>query len=212
MPHVCVVLGGERFHERHWNVQEDKMKIGKMACVLVLFVAAVTLAAYAQQDLQVFVPGNTNGAFGNPIDVAVPLVPAITVSGPGTITVSYVSGTVTDGGGVNTGPNGVVWDCRSGQIQTPIQEGEGVARAVCHHLDALIGVFVPQSRVQDRRGFNPIDGTKNLTRVGIVPSKLFFIGEGLSFDVKEAGTLYLGINDMIMADNGGGFTVEVTGP
>jgi hypothetical protein len=186
------------------------MKIVKMALLLVMIIAAASMAVLAQQSVQVFVPGNTNGGFGNPIDQLVPLVPAITVNAPGTITVTYVSGTIPDGGGVNAGPDGVPWNCRG--IQTPLQEAGGVARGLCNHLDALIGVFVPQSRVQDRRGFNPIDGTKNLTRVGIVPSKLFLIGEGLSFDVKEPGTLYLGINDMIVADNGGGFTVEVTGP
>ena len=183
----------------------------KMALVLVLLVAAATMTAQAQQDVQVFVSGTTNGAFGNPIDQTVPFVPAITVNGPGTITVTYVSGTVTDFDG-EIGPNGEDYNCGHYSIQTPLQEAHGVAGGKCKHLDALIGVFVPQTKVLDRRGFNPIDGTKNLTRAGIIPSHVFFIGEGKTFDVKEAGTLYLGINDMIVGDNGGGFTVEVTGP
>ena len=49
----------------------------RTAFVLVLFVAAITIAAHAHT--QVFVPGTTNGGFGNPIDQAMPIVPAITV-------------------------------------------------------------------------------------------------------------------------------------
>jgi len=30
--------------------------------------------------------------------------------------------------------------------------------------------------------------------------------------VKEAGTLFLGINDVSVGNNSGGFNVEVTGP
>jgi hypothetical protein len=183
------------------------MRSKKLALLIVLFVAAITIAAHAQT--QVFVAGNISGAFGNPADQVNPLVPAITVDGPGTITVTYVSGTVTDSDG-EIGPNGEDFKCGKYSIQTPIQERHAVAGGTCHHVDALIGVFVPQSRVQDKRGFNPIDGTKNLTRVGIVPSTLFFIGESKTFDVKQAGTLYLGINDMIVGDNGGGFTVNVS--
>jgi hypothetical protein len=79
------------------------------------------------------------------------------------------------------------------------------------NLDALIGVFVPQSRVQ-KTGFSPIDGTKGVAKVGIMPCNLFFIGTGKTFPVSEAGTLYLGINDWYVGDNGGGFNVTVTGP
>ena len=46
-----------------------------------------------------------------------------------------------------------------------------------------------------------------------MPGGLFFIGAGKTFDVKESGTLFLGINDAgHVGDNTGGFTVEVTGP
>ena len=183
------------------------MKITKIALVLVGFVAMVGIVAHAQT--QVLVSGTTNGAFGNPIDQAVPFVSALTVDGPGTITVTYVSGTVTDVDGEH-GPNGEDFKCGQYSIQTPLQEAHGVAGGKCKYVDALIGVFVPQTRVQDRRGFNPIDGTKNLTRVGIMPGWLFLIGESKSFPVKQAGTLYLGINDMIVGDNGGGFNVEVS--
>ena len=64
------------------------MRNTTIALVVVLFVCAASMAAPAQQDVQVFVPGNASGFFGNPADVVVPLVPAITVSGPGTITVT----------------------------------------------------------------------------------------------------------------------------
>lgn len=182
------------------------MKNTKIA--LVLFVATATIAARAQT--QVFVPGNASGAFGNGINQVVPFVPAITVTGPGTITVTYVSGTVDYGVGVEVGPNGGSYPGKGGQW--PLQEARGIApHTKINNMAALIGVFVPQSRVL-RKGFNALDGTKNVTRVGIMPGGLFFIGESRTFDVKEAGTLYLGINDPGVADNSGGFTVEVSGP
>ena len=151
-----------------------------------------------------------SGYFGNPQDQAVPFVPALTVSGPGTITVTYISGTVTDCCGINTGPNGTRFNGGNNH-QFPLQERHGVSYGWVNNEDALIGAFVPAARV-NHTGFTAIDGTKNATRIGIMPNKLFFIGEGITFDVKEAGTLFLGINDVFVADNGGGFTVEVAGP
>jgi hypothetical protein len=173
-----------------------------MLTMLVLIVAATTTAAQ-----NVFVPGNTNGCFGNAVDQCVPLVAALTVSGPGTITVTYVSGTVTDAGGINTGPNGVPLPASGYQV--PLQEARGVALKRVAHADALIGVFVPQSRVQ-KAGFSALDGTKNVAPVGIMPNKLFFIGTGKTFPVSQAGTLFLGINDCWVGDNGGGFNVTVS--
>jgi hypothetical protein len=172
--------------------------------VLVLIVAAPTTAA----QTQVFVAGNTNGCFGNAVDECIPLVAALTVNGPGRITVTYVSGTVTDAG-VNTGPDGVPWT--DPRFQIPLQEKLGVWLKNMTHLDGLIGVFVPQSRVL-RKGFSALDGTKGVTGVGIMPDRLFFIGTGKTFQASEAGTLFLGINDCWVGDNGGGFTVTVTGP
>jgi hypothetical protein len=176
-----------------------------MLAVVVPIVAATTSAA----QTQVFVPGNTNGCFGNAVDECIPLVAAFTASRPGKITVTYVSGTVTDAGGINTGPDGVPWiDPR---FQIPLQEKFGVWFKKMTRLDGLIGVFVPQSRVQ-RKGFRALDGTKGVTRVGIMPDGIFFIGTGKTFRVNEAGTLFLGINDCWVSDNGGGFKVTVTGP
>jgi len=180
----------------------------KIALVFVSLVLAATMAAQAQQDIQVFVPGNASGYFGNPLDLMVPLVPAIAVKGPGTITVTYVSGIVT-GYEMETGPNGTPWN--EGTAQLPLQEAHGVAGGKVKNLCALIGAFVPASRV-NHSGFTAIDGTKNVAKVGIKPNALFFIGEGKSLQVREAGTLYLGINDQLVSDDGGGFTVEVTGP
>lgn len=153
-------------------------------------------------------PGTASGYFGNPQDQAVPFVSALTVDGPGTITVTYVSGTVTDCCGIDTGPNGVRFNGRNIH-QFPLQERKGVSYGWVNNEDALIGVFVPQSRV-NAKGFSAIDGTKAATRVGIRPGGLFFIGTSKMFDVKEAGTLFLGINDVYVADNGGGFNVEVS--
>ena len=188
------------------------MKSTKIALVLLLFVAAMAMFAHAQQDVQVFVPGTASGYFGNPVDMVVPFVPAITVNGPATVTVTYVSGTVIwDTVGDSTGPNGTP-DCRACKgMQFPLHEARGIGLGTIKNLGALIGAFVPQERAA-HQGFSAIDGTKNATRGGIMPNKLFFIGEGLTFDVKEAGTLFLGINDTIVGDNSGGFTVDVTGP
>jgi len=177
----------------------------KITLVLLLFVAAATMAAPTQT--QVFVPGNASGYFGNPADQLVPLVPAITVNGPGTITVTYVSGTVNIGG-VEVGPTGIT---QHNCPQAPLQEAKGIAGGTCNYVGGLIGVFVSQSRV-GYSGFNAVDGTKDATRVGVMPGGLFFIGEGKTFDAKQAGTLFLGINDEHVSDNSGGFNVEVTGP
>jgi len=174
--------------------------------LLVLIAAATTTAA----QTQVFVPGTASGGFGTPALNWVPLVAALTVSGPGTITITYVSGTVTDAYGVNTGPNGVPITEPAGWA-LPLQERNGQGGGTVKNLDSLIGVFVPATRV-NRPGFAAVDGTKALAAFGIMPNGLFFIGTGKTFVVKQAGTLFLGINDQIMGDNGGGFTVAVTGP
>jgi len=185
------------------------MKRGKTVIVFVLFAAAVAVAASAQTT--VFVAGNTNGAFGNPIDLVVPLVPAITVSGPATITVTYVSGTVSVGPDLReVGPNGKLFDCGRTKQQLALEEARGIAGVKCK-AGALIGVFVPAWRV-NHSGFTAVDGTKNAASVGIMPGGLFFVGTGKTFDVTQAGTLFLGINDTGVGDNTGGFTVEVTGP
>jgi len=172
--------------------------------ILVLIAAATTAAA----QTPVFVPGTATGFFGGPNpDIPVPFVPAITVSGPSWITVTYVSGTVTDCCGVITGPDGAPWPV--GPEQFPLQEAVGVAIEKVKNLDALIGVFVPQKTVQ-RKGFSALDGTKGITHVGIMPNGLFFIGTGKRFWSFQAGTLFLGINDIWVGDNGGGFNVTVT--
>jgi len=178
----------------------------RILTLLVLTVAATITAA----QTEIFVPGNASGLFGNPVNHVAPFVPAITVNGPGTITVTYVSGTVNFGGSVDAGPNGVPWTCNC-NFQLPLQEAQGVSVRKVNKMAALIGVFVSQSRV-GRKGFQAIDGTKNATPVGIMPGCLFFIGEGKTFDVNGAGTLFLGINDAGVSDNSGGFNVTVTGP
>jgi len=177
----------------------------KVALVLLVFIATVTLAAPAQT--QVFVSGQTNGGFGAPIDMTVPYVPAAVVTGPATITITYINGTVIDAGGVDTGPDGTFWNC--GTAQSPLEESRGVAGGKISDLDALIGVFVPAARANHPK-FTAIDGTKDATHVGIPPGDLFFVGEAKTIVVNEAGTLFLGINDWWMGDNSGGFNVELT--
>lgn len=175
----------------------------------VLFLVLAATAANAQTVI-ISVPGNALGNFGNPPCCSVPFVTALTVSGPGTITVSCISGTVTDSGGIDTGPNGVVWNVTGNQF--PLQEALGVSGGPVDNLDALIGVFVPRSRVL-APGFSPVDGTKGTPSaplVGILPTGLVFIGTGRTIVVKQAGTLFLGINDDNGISNGGEFIVLVT--
>jgi len=165
-------------------------------------------AALAAAQTEVFVPGNASGFFGNPVNIQVPLVPAISVSGPAKITVTYVSGTVDFGPGEQVGPNGVPYTAGESD-QVPLQEAVGVSSPTSTNMAALIGVFVPQSRVK-KAGFSALDGTKNVTPIGIMPNGLFFIGTGKTISVHHAGTLFLGINDGGVADNRGGFEVTVT--
>ena len=180
------------------------MKFLKIALLTVLFTGAVTIPGYTQT--QVYVPGTASGNFGAPT-ASVPFVPAITVSGPATITVTYISGTVTDCCGIVAGPTGVTYNAQN--WQWPLQEAIGIAGGWINNEDALIGAFVPAVRA-GANGFNPVDGTKDTTRVGIMPNTLFFIGTGKTFSVTQAGTLYLGINDINPGDNGGGFNVTVS--
>jgi len=175
----------------------------KIALVVLLFISASTVMATAQT--QVFVPGNASGDFGSPVDQVNQLVPAITVNGPGTITVTYVSGTV-DIGGVEVDPEGIT---QHNCPQTPLQEAQGVAGGRCNHVGGLLGAFVSQGKV-DYPGFSPVDGSKNAATVGVMPGLLFFIGESKTLAVNQAGTLFLGINDEHVGDNSGGFNVEVT--
>jgi hypothetical protein len=166
-----------------------------------------TAAIPARAQTTVTVPGNASGHFGNPADLIVPFVPAITVSGPSSITVKYVSGTVTAPGGVNAGPKGVPWSATG--AQSPLEEAWALKNGTIPDLDALIGVFVSQRR-KNRPGFQAIDGTKNLAAAGIAPDLLFTIGEGTTVQTNEAGTLYLGINAWHVVDNSGGFVVEIS--
>ena len=178
----------------------------RIALLIVALAAASTIAANAQT--QIFVPGNASGFFGNPVDQSVPLVSAVAVSGPGTITVTYASGTVDVGGEHVVGPNGFgPWPTAGSQY--PLQEARGVTTRTAMRIGALIGIFVPTTRVNHSR-FIAIDGTKNVAPFGIMPGGLFFIGEGKTFDVSEAGTLFLGINDTLVGDNTGGFSVTVS--
>jgi hypothetical protein len=182
------------------------MNIMRITFVIALCTVAV-IAASAQTT--VFVPGNATGYFGYPVNIVVPLVSAITVSGPATINVGYVSGTVDYGMGIQVGPNGGPFPGAGNQY--PLQEAKAIAPSKnIDNMAALIGVFVPQSRVQ-LAGFTAVDGTKDVARVGIMPDGIFFIGIGKAITVKEAGTLFLGINDSGAVDNTGGFTVQVTG-
>ncbi len=181
-------------------------KSATISClVLLLLFASATSPARAQ--VEVTVPGNASGHFGNTSDVIVPFVPAITVKGPASIQITYVSGTVTGSGGVNAGPKGVTANT-NGQ-QSPLQEKAGLSGGTIPDLDALIGIFF-SNRIANPVGFQAVDGTKGSALVGLVPYLLFSVGEGLTYEAPAAGTLYLGINNWKVSGNGGGFVVDVT--
>jgi hypothetical protein len=177
------------------------------AAVLFFLIAVGT--ATAQTTATVLIPGNTLGDFGNPsVDGNQPYVTGIVASGPGTIVITYLSGMVTDCcPDISTGPDGATWNF--GTEQSALQEAFGIAGGTIDNFDALIGTFVPQSRVQ-APGFSPVDGTKDRVGVGLLPSALFFIGTGKRLTVSQAGTLFLGINDDNAASNGGGYNVLIT--
>jgi hypothetical protein len=177
------------------------------AAVLLVLTAAV--GASAQTTNTVFVPGNTLVDFGNPsVSGNQPYVTGIVAAGPGTIVVTYLSGTVTDCcPAFTTGPDGTVFNYTG--IQSPLQEAAGIAGGTIKNADALIGIFVPQSRVQ-AEGFKAVDGSKNIAAVGLVPSNLFFIGTGKALKVRGPGILFLGINDVNAATNEGGYNVSIT--
>jgi len=183
-----------------------------LSAALILTLLALTVAATtAAAQTPIYVPGSASGFLGNPADQANPFVLALTVNGPGKITVTYVSGKVTwNSNGDTTGPDGTTCRRCKGN-QTPLDEAHGIGLGKVEKLAALIGVFVPQSKVQSN-GFSAIDGTKDAAKVGIIPDGVFFIGRGKTFPVKEAGTLFLGINDYHVSENSGGFNVTVSGP
>jgi hypothetical protein len=180
-----------------------------VAVAVAVFVAAAA-AAHAEP---VFVPGNASGYFGKPVNMKVPLVPALAVIEPGTITITYVDGMVDYGGPVEVGPNGGQRDVPLGE-QTPLQQAQGFAGPISiNSFAALMGAFVRQTRV-DAPGFMATDSTKlpSILNTGIAPCELFLVGQSVVIHAEGPGTLFLGINDPGVADNGGGFNVEVTTP
>ncbi len=181
---------------------------------LARFVSAAVLLASgtvaAQTTATVFVPGNTLGDFGNPsVDGNQPYVTGIVATGPGKVVISYLSGEVTDcclDFSTGTRRDAVLlWN----RPISPSRSIGNLRRHVVTHTDALIGIFVPRYRVE-APGFKAVDGAKNIARVGLLPSDLFFIGTAKTITVLEAGTLFLGINDDNAASNGGGYNVLIT--
>ncbi len=73
---------------------------------------------------------------------------------------------------------------------------------------ALIGAFVLKSTI-DSPGFSPKD--EDFGTPGIASNQLFFIGaDPFEFKAKEAGTLFLGINDNRAFNNTGSFDVTLS--
>jgi len=164
------------------------------------------LPVYSLADNNVVtVTGLTSGAFGDPSDATIPFVVGIKVSGAAVITVT-ATGCVTDVGISCVTPDGFSF---TGGV-TPLQEA-GLVPITDPHVDGLIGAFVPAVTASNPN-FKAIDSTKAVCSPGpcIDRTQLFFIGASKVFSVNEAGTLYLGIDDFIVDDNGGFFTVTVS--
>jgi hypothetical protein len=134
--------------EEDFGMTKPQRSVALSAAVLFFLIAAGT--ATAQTTATVFIPGNTLGDFGNPsVDGNQPYVTGIVATGPGTIVVTYLSGTVTDCcPELSTGPDGTPFDFGSGQ--SALQEAAGIAGGTIDDLDALIGIFVPQSSSSPR--------------------------------------------------------------
>lgn len=175
------------------------------------------------ETVTVTVPSTASGGFGTPRDYYgenwTPLVKALSVKKAGTITISYQSGTeaVSDtpqvgwcgaGEALCYGPNGGGWDAPYGW-ELPLSQESGASVHVTNVM-ALIGAFVPESLVKEN-DFQALDGTRVTSGVGIMPDKLFFVGSYNVIQVSGPGTLYLGVNDMIVDDNVGSLAVEVSG-
>ena len=195
------------------------MKVLQTA-LLLLTVPALYAPALAGT---VKVAGTATGGFGlnplGPTNGATPMVAAISVMGPGSITISSKSGLVNyggpgpvvkaDGGDFGQSPN-------SSSLAWPLDEAVGITSAAYPgqeviHMAALIGAFIPTDRAAVA-GFAPVDATKGLAAAGILPSDLFFVGSYHVLIVSGPGTLYLGINDCYPGDNSGQFLVNVSAP
>jgi hypothetical protein len=176
----------------------------------VLLFGAILLSGAATtaraETVVVTVPGNALGNFGNPACCSQPFVRAFTFSKPGTLTITYLSGTVTDAFGINTGPEGVYYSVTGNQF--PLQEAVGIAGGPVDNFDSLIGIVANQARVLND-GFQAVDGSKGSVAVGLEPSHLFFVGTGKTITVDHGGALFLGVNDDNAESNGGGFTVSI---
>jgi hypothetical protein len=88
-------LTDDRIRREDFGMTISQRSIAINVAALLFLIAAGT--ASAQNSVNVTIPGNTLGGFGNPsIDNSEPFVAALAVDGPGTITVSYLSGLVTE--------------------------------------------------------------------------------------------------------------------
>ena len=171
--------------------------------------AAVGQASRATLTISSFASGNFGAGYAHQT-MQTPLVRAITVPGPGTITVTYVSGSWCAHDGTDcSGANGTAINDPSGVWYDPLQEASGVAVSASQSAIALMGAFVPQLLTQ-QAGFVAMDGTKLTSGVGIMPNQLFFVGAINYIPVSGPGTLYLGINDWYVDDNSGALTVTVS--
>jgi hypothetical protein len=195
---------------------KNQIEFGRFAMsrIGILILAALAYPA-ALTATTIQVSGKSTGFFGSPNSGDTLLLTlGLTVSAPVSIEIG-ATGIVTDfnnqGQFLQVDPNGTDFTSIFGDV-LPLQEAQGLPpNTPTTQLDALMGAFVPAA-IAGLPNFVPEDAAKvGPGQVGINAASLFFIGAGpFTFSTPGAGTLYLGINDSFVADNGGGFSVTAT--
>ena len=182
----------------------------------ILIVAAIAYPSpLAATTIHIQVSGKSTGFFGSPNSAdTLLLTSGLTVSRAGPIEIE-ATGIVTDFNDqfqfLQIGPNGTDFTSTVGDV-LPLQQAQGLPpNTPTTELDALMGAFVPAA-IANLPNFVPEDAAKvGPGQVGINSHSLFFIGAGpFTLNTPGAGTLYLGVNDSFVADNGGAFFVTAS--
>jgi hypothetical protein len=159
---------------------------GLIVLALVVFAAGPVAA-----QNRVAIPSTATGGFGEANGCHSGLVPALKLPGPQTLIITAANRIRIGRTSYSVPPNGISLGPRK-------------------NVGALIGAFVPQSRVS-APGFQPV--SEDLASSGIPTTSLFVVGNGpYKFVAPEAGTLFLGVKAGDVCGSSGSFSVSVTVP
>jgi len=170
---------------------------------------AAIFVALGIANADVIVPGKASGGFGSPSDQMNPLIPALTVAGPAVIQIT-ATGCLTDVvGPACITPDGFSFTGNSAEL-TPLQEAGVFPPPTDPRTDGLMDALVPAT-IANQPTFQAIDSRNPACHPGpcIDPGLLSPIGTNNFLIVQQAGTLFLGIDDFIIGDNGGRFDVSL---